>query len=173
MKRILTLIAVSAAISTAAGAQDTRSDAVACMDSVVTGLYRRCALWIEGNRVRRGESGAVVGRPGFFRPIRMTQIVAGDSALAYARTYERRTRQSTTLLFIGGALLASAYAVLDSRACTSTIVDPCDHWDNGDWIAGSLAVGGLALSIPGLVLQVKGQRAGAQAVWWNNERFAR
>ena len=173
MRRILTLIAVSAAISTAAGAQDTRSDAIACADSVVTGLYRRCALWIEGNRVRRGETGAVVGRPGFFRPIPMTRIVSGDSAVAYARTFERRTRQSNTLLFIGGMMFAGAYAVLDSRQCTSTLVDPCDHWDNGDWIAGSLGVGALAISIPGLILQVKAQKAGAQAIWWNNERFAR
>jgi hypothetical protein len=173
MKRILLLIAASATIVSALEAQDTRSDATACTDSVVTGLYRRCALWIEGAKVRRGESGAVVGRPGFFRPIRMTQLVAGDSAMSYARTFERRSRQSSTLLFVGGMMMAGAYMVLDSRQCTSTIVGTCDHRDNRDWIAGSLAIGGLAISIPGMFLEVKARKAGAQAVWWNNERFAR
>jgi hypothetical protein len=173
MKRILALVAASAAISSAAPAQDTRSDLVACRDSATAGLYRRCALWIEGRNGRRGEEGTIVGRPGFFRPVAMTRIVAGDSAQMYAMQFERRMKQATTLQFIGGALLATAVGILDSRDCQQNIIGGCDYRDNLDWVAGSLAVGGIVIAIPRMILQVKAQRAGAKAVWWNNERFSR
>src|SRR5881392_2621186 len=121
MKRTLMLIAVSAAISTAVTPRhvagqtpDTRSDAVACRDSVSTGMYRRCALWMDGNRVRRGEDGVFVGRPGFLRPMALTRLVAGDSAMSYAALFEHRSRQSGAFLIAGGALMAAGLIVLDN-----------------------------------------------------------
>ncbi len=173
MKRVLALIAVSAAISTAAAAQDTRPDSVACTDSVATGLYRRCALRIEGGKVRRGVEGVVVAKPRFFRPTALTRVVAGDSAVAYAGLFERRSGQASALQLVGGFLYAGAYVVLARRDCVPTGFGFCDYRDNHDWIAGSMAIGGLALSITGVVFQVKAQRAASRAVWWNNERFAR
>jgi hypothetical protein len=174
MRKVLVLVAASVAISTAALAQDTRSDSEACRDTAsVQGLYRRCALWIDGNKVRRGEEGIVVGRPGIFSPLRMSRLVAGDSAMRYAQLFEHRSKQSGGFLFVGSALLVASEVVLGSRECHVNIIGACDYRDNHDFVAGSLFVGGLGFTIPGAVLAAKARSAGARAVWWNNSRFAR
>src|SRR4051812_44577771 len=113
MKRLFVLIAVSAAISTAAGAQDERSDSAACRDSAAPGMYRRCALWMEGNTVKRGEEGLVGGRWGFFIPTRLTRLVVGDSAMTYARRFETRSKQSVALVVLGGAIMAFSVSRAD------------------------------------------------------------
>lgn len=174
MKRALMLIVASATISAVASAQDTRSDIVACRDTVnAPGLYRRCALRFEGGKVRRGEEGVVVAKPGFFAPLRLTQVVAGDSATAYARTFERRSRQAGAFGFAGGVLMAGALIVLDRRECTENLVLGCDHHDNLDFVAAGLVIPGIGFTIAGGILQTKASRAGSRAIWWNNERYAR
>ena len=170
MKGMVLLIAVSAAISSAAGAQDTRSDIVACRDTATTGLYRRCALWLDGNSVRRGEEGLVVARPGFFTPIRLSRVVAGDSALWYAHRFEHRSRQAAFFGVIGALALAGT---LSSSNCVSGGAFGCGAWDTHRGTALGLLVGGTVFSIAGVHFQVQARRAGAKAVWWNNERFAR
>ena len=166
MKRLLLLVAASAAISSAAAAQDVRSDAVACRDIATTGLYRRCALWIDGQRVRRGEEGVVVGRPGFFKPAAMTKLVVGDSAQRYAELFERRSRQSNAFLVGTAVFVTSTYVYIANRQCSPDC-------GNENLIAGAFTVGSMGLLISGVSLQVRAQRAAARAVWWNNERFSR
>src|SRR5690348_999025 len=104
------LIVASAAISTAAVGQDTRPDVEACRDSTATGMYRRCALWMEGDKVRRGEEGTIVARQFLIMPPKLSRWVVGDSALAYANLFERRHKQSTALYVLGVALVAISIA---------------------------------------------------------------
>jgi hypothetical protein len=129
-------------------------------------------LWVDGGKVRRGEEGAVVGRPGFFRPMALTRVVAGDSAMSYAVLFEHRARQSNVFGIAGGALTAAGLIVLARRPCQPTFFG-CDHRDNGDWVGGSLIVPGVLLGIVSGAIQVRAQRARAKAVWWNNKHFAR
>lgn len=169
MRRLLVLVAASTAISTAALGQDTRPDSVACRDSAAAGLYRRCALWMEGNTVKRGEGGQVVGRWGFFIPTPLTRLVAGDSAMYYARRFERRSKQSVGLLVLGAAVMVFSVSKAD---CGGTY-DGCQY-DYGFSSPGfNTLLAGAVLSGIGAHLQVRAMRAGARAVWWNNERFAR
>jgi hypothetical protein len=168
-RQVLLLVVASATIGTVASAQDTRPDSEACRDSAATGLYRRCALWMEGNKVRRGEDGVVVARQAFIIPPRLSRVVVGDSALAYANLFERRSKQATAMAVLGGVLMAISVANAE-----------CGGDYNGcayDWGFNSpgfpLLLAGVASIGIGAHLQARGLRAGAQAVWWNNARYAR
>ena len=172
MKRIVLFLVASVTFVGSAGAQDSRSDAVACADTTPSaGLYRRCALWDDGTRIRRGEEGVVVAAPRFLAPIAMTRAVRGDSAMAYARLYERRAKQGGALVIVGAALMGAGIAVLANRECQPTFIG-CDYRDNGDWVAGSLYVPGLVLSVAGGITISRARRAKGRAIWWNNARFA-
>jgi hypothetical protein len=163
------LIVASATVGSVASAQDTRPDSEACQDSVATGMYRRCALWMEGMKVRRGEEGVVVARQMFIIPPRLSRVVAGDSALAYANLFERRSKQSTAMAILGGVLMAISVA---NAECGGAYSGCAYDWgfDSPGFpllVAGAVSVGISAH------FQVRAMRAGAKAVWWNNSRFAR
>jgi hypothetical protein len=137
--------------------------------------YGRCALWLDGNRLRQGKTGEVVTKTGFFSPMRLTDHVIGDSAQAYARSYTRNTRRATTLSLIGTALIAAAYIVADSYDC-----DPEPSFgfcttgdDNYVFTTVALAVGGIGFTIAGVPFTLRARRHASQSVLWHNERFAR
>jgi hypothetical protein len=136
--------------------------------------YHRCALWVDGHRVRRGAGGEVVARPGFFRPAPLTRVVYGDSARAHAARYERSTARATTLSFVSGLLFGAAWVVALSYDCDRGPFGPCTNTDDAHGVAsGVLAIGsGIALlaSVP---FSIQAARARARAIWWNNARFAR
>ena len=168
-RQVLMLIVASATIGTVASAQDTRPDSEACRDSAATGLYRRCALWMEGNKVRRGEDGVVVARQTFIIPPRLSRVVVGDSAVEYANLFERRTKQSTAMAVLGGVLMAISMA---NAECGGDYNGCAYDWgfDSPGFpllVAGAVSVGISAH------FQVRAHRAGEKAVWWNNARFAR
>jgi hypothetical protein len=169
LKKVLMLIVASATIGTLAAAQDTRADSEACRTEAAVGAYHRCALWFEGNKVRRGSEGTVVAGQGLFGPPHLTQLVAGDSAMRYARLFERRSKQSMALVVIGAAVMVLSATQADCSGKYSG----CEY----DWSFGSPAfgilLGGAALTGIGAGFQVRATRAGAKAVWWHNERFAR
>ena len=137
--------------------------------------YGRCALWVDGNRLRQGKSGEVVTKTGFFSSMRLTDHVIGDSAQAYARSYARNTRRATTLQLIGGVLLGAAYIVADSYDC-----DPEPSFgfcttgdDNYVFSTIALTVGAIGFNIASVPFTLRARRHAAQAVLWHNERFAR
>ena len=168
-REVLMLIVASAAIGTVASAQDTRPDSEACRDSVATGMYRRCALWMEGTKVRRGEEGVVVARQLFIIPPRLSRVVAGDSAVAYANLFERRSKQGTAMAILGGILVAISVA---NAECGGDYNGCAYDWgfDSPGFpllVAGTISVG------IGAHFQVRAMRSAAKAVWWNNSRFAR
>jgi hypothetical protein len=167
-RQVMMLIVASATIGTMASAQDGRPDSEACRDSVATGLYRRCALWMENGRIRRGEEGVIVGRQFFIMPPRLSRVVAGDSALAYANLFERRSKQSTGMALLGGVLFGVSLASTGCDGSNSCISD----WGFGNAGFPLLIAGTASLGI-GAHLQVRALRAAAKSVWWNNSRFAR
>jgi hypothetical protein len=150
-------------------APDTRPDSEACRDSVATGMYRRCALWMEGTKVRRGQEGVVVARQTFIMPPRLSRVVAGDSALAYATLFERRSTQATSLAILGGVLVGISVA---NAKCGGAYSGCAYDWGFDSPGFPLLLAGALSVGI-GAHFQVRATRAGAKAVWWNNSRFAR
>src|SRR5688572_20548845 len=78
-------------------------------DSACT--YLRCSLWLDGGRVLQGAHGEVVARRGFFRPLRLLPLVAGDSARHYATLYERSDRRATRFRLPGLVLVVAGFAV--------------------------------------------------------------
>lgn len=176
VKQVLMLVATAVAIgiggaprSASGQAPDMRPDTEACRDSVVTGMYRRCALMFEGNKVRRGSDGVVVAGQGLFGPPHLTRIVVGDSAMAYARLFERRSNQSMALLFLGGVVIGLSATQAD---CSGQYSGCAYDWGFGSPAFAMLLGGGILTGI-GAHFQIRATRAGAKAVWWHNERFAR
>jgi hypothetical protein len=171
--RILILASLAAVCAGRhAAAQAAVSDAVACADSApAPGSYARCALSIDGSHVRRGAEAVTIAGPGFFKPLRLTRVVVGDSALAYAAKFEKRSKQSGVL----GLLAAGLWVASDIRArdaCASGHV--CHAFmGEGDDVAFGLLVGSLATLAISVPFQVSGRRAMSRAIWWHNARFAR
>jgi hypothetical protein len=167
--RTLLLVVALATISSVAGAQDTRPDVEACRDSAVTDTYRRCALWMDGNNFRRGEEGLVVARQFFIVPAHLSRVVSGDSAVAYANLFERRSKQATALAVLGGVLMAVSVANAD---CGGTYNGCAYDWGFDSPGFPLLLAGAVSVGI-GAHFQVRAVRAGAKSVWWNNARYAR
>ena len=171
MKNVLLLVVASATISAVAAAQDTRSDAAACLDTsaALVGMYQRCALWMEGNKVHRGEEGTIVARQRIILPPRLSRFVVGDSAIRYANLFERRSKQSTALYVLSGVFVAlSAF-----NAQCGGDYNGCAYDYGFDSPGFSLLITGGVLSVLGAGFHVSAQKAGARAVWWNNARYSR
>jgi hypothetical protein len=167
------MLAIAPGTSPARG-QTPAPAAAQCADSIGPAAYQRCALWLDGTRVRRGSDGAVVARPGFFAPARLSRVVAGDSARAYAALYERNARRSYLLGALSGALLVAAYIVADSYDCARGIFGVCTNADDSHALATlGLTVAGAVTLVASVPFTVRATRAMGRAVWWHNARFAR
>ncbi|HET9425958.1 MAG TPA: hypothetical protein VFO55_11340 [Gemmatimonadaceae bacterium] len=168
---------VAASASSSIRAQEPgpawRSDNVVCTDTTPgAGTYARCALLIDWPGIRRGVDATVVGRPGIFGPIRLQQLVVGDSARRHAASYERNARRAGLLAFVGAALVVTGLTLADTHTAASCAPGYfCEDTRNETPAIASVVAGTAALifSIP---FQFKSQRAMARAVWWNNARFA-
>ncbi|HYC51822.1 MAG TPA: hypothetical protein VEB19_11985 [Gemmatimonadaceae bacterium] len=157
-----------------AGAQDAPQPATECAVGA-SAAYVRCALWIDGARIRRGSDGAIVAQPGFFRPPRLARLVQGDSAVHYGRSFERNSSRSLVFGVISGLLLGTAWVVADQYNCNpESMFGICTNNDDDEALTiGLLALGSLASGITSGVFQVKARRAGARSVFWHNANFAR
>jgi hypothetical protein len=137
--------------------------------------YQRCALWLDGRRVRRGADGAVVGEPGFFSPLRLTRLVEGDSAVMEARRFERNSTTAGVFGLLSALSLAGAWIVVDSYECRrDPTVGVCTTSDDA-YTTGAIAflAGGLVSGIISGVYQRRAARAANRAVFWHNSNFAR
>jgi hypothetical protein len=137
--------------------------------------YQRCALWMDGRRVRRGVDGAVVAEPGFFSPLRLTRVVQGDSAVAQAARFERNTTAAGVFGVLSAASLAGALILADRYECRpDPFLGACTTSDDA-FTAGVLAfaVGGVVTGIISGILQHRAGRAASRAIFWHNSNFAR
>jgi hypothetical protein len=158
----LVILAAMVAHAVPSGAQEGRTDS-AC-------TYERCAVWIERGMLRRGASGAVVRRDGFFRPMRLADFVGGtDSAAAWAERFDSRMRAGTTLSKVGMlsfAIGAAAYYVRTRNLGPGEI-------DDANGLEGALAFLGVIALGGGHIVRTTAEPARNRAIWWYNRRFAR
>lgn len=150
----------------------SNSDSAVCADGGAMASYARCALMLDGNRVRRGSDAIEVGRPGFFTPIPLERLVAGDTAKMYAARYARRTNQGTLIGVLGlGATVAGL--ILAHNESDQSCLDFICTTDDPSPTAATLIFGGAGLMLVSIPFQVNAQHAAARAVWWHNLRFGR
>jgi hypothetical protein len=136
-----------------------------CADTTA-GSYDSCALFLDGRRLKQGVQGAVVATPGFWRPLPLTAAVGGDSALFYARRFERyafradATRLATGLLMVGGLFVTRPCRF--NSTCGSRFVT-----------GGSMILSGSVLALVSSTLQHHAESDAARAVWFHNSRYGR
>src|SRR5262245_4800449 len=112
--RSLMISAVTAAFSApvlAQGGPESVTVAPSCSDSVGSGIYARCALWLEGRSLRRGTDAVPIARHGLFWPVRLTPYLMGDSARSYGQVYDRNARRANVLGLASVVLAVAAVAV--------------------------------------------------------------
>ena len=140
--------------------------AATCADSIGA-TYLQCGLRYEFGKVYQGQEGLVVAKPGFFRGARLTSVVHGDSAMYYARSFERNSTRGTAFDLLGAALFVSGWLVAENDGCSAATPTRCD----GDALPITLGISGLASSVIGAIFSKKARGAASKAVWWNNARF--
>lgn len=175
----LMIAALAAAFGAPAFAQgETDSVAVTptCSDSVRPGAtYARCALWLDGSSLRRGSDTALVARASFFRSLRLSPYLLGDSARAYARLYERDVRRANLLYAASLVVTGAAVILLNSYHCRP---EPpfgiCANNDNLYVIGTGVLLGaGFGFAFGSIPFTARAQRAAARALWWHNANFGR
>ena len=136
--------------------------------------YQRCALWMDGRRVRRGADGAVVGEPGFFSPLRLTRLVEGDSAVAHAARFERNTAGAGLFGFLSALSFAGAVITTEAYDCEPNSLGICTN-DDDAVSTGVIAflAGGIVTGIISGVMQTRAARAANRAIFWHNSNFGR
>lgn len=129
------------------------------------GSYDSSALRLEGYgsraRILKGADGTVVGRVGFFRTVKLANLVApSERALREAREFDSNFRNANVMASVGLVVLAA------SMIAQSTT-------DINDWIV----LGGTAGSA-GLILYAshglnRAFNALSKSLWWYNRDLAR
>ncbi len=156
-----------------AQAQDTRPATECAAGGGAS--YQRCALWLDGRRVRRGVDGAIVGEPGFFSPLRLTRLVEGDSAAAHAARFERNTATSGLFGLLSALSFAGAWITADSYECRPEPTFGICTTNDDMWNVGVIAfgIGAVVTGVISGVLQRRAGRAANRAIFWHNANFAR
>src|SRR5262249_35803113 len=126
-----------------------------------------CALFLAGRRLKQGSQGAVVATSGFWRPLPLTANVGGDSAVYYARRFERNDFRAGMVSASTGVLVLSG--LLLTRPCRF-------HSDCGSGrfvTGGSMIISGTILGMFSKALHHDAERDATRALWWNNARYSR
>jgi hypothetical protein len=170
----MTIVALAALPIASARGQDAPQPSAECAAGAGAS-YTRCALWIDGPRVRQGAEGVVVGKPGFFRPLRLTRLVQGDSALHYARGFERNNARAGGFAFLSLAFGVASYVVIDSYDCNrDAFLGVCTNSDDESTMGAlALLAGSLVTGIVSGVFQNHARRDASRSVFWHNAAYAR
>jgi len=152
MRTLLTLVLVLALLPTAAAAQEE-----SC-------TYDLCALRVEpggflsDGELVRGAAGEHVADFGFFDSDLVLAVAGSDTAVAYARRYQNRTRWKVAF-----GLAAAGVAAVPTW-------DSDDfEWEN-DW---PWLVGGFVLGAISDAFRDSADRALSRAIWWHNAQYGR
>jgi hypothetical protein len=135
--------------------------------------YDRCALWLDGTRLRRGTRGGLVARNGLFTPRPLLRYVTGDSAVYYAMRYEHAVKRSAILAGIGAFALVAGTIVTIAREsdCPAFPFRACVGAN--DVTAMSLVLGGEIALLVSLPFTKRARQSHARALLWHNHQFAR
>lgn len=174
LERILWFVlagAASASSTASLAAQVPATSAV--VDTACT--YERCSLWLDRGRLVQGAQASIVARSGFFRPLRVLPLVAGDSARYYGSLYERNARRASRLGIAALTLLTASMVVGltgDCRTIVALDTEYCQDDASGP-VAAGLLLGGYTVQIIGFTISSRGHRSLARALWWHNRQYAR
>jgi hypothetical protein len=164
MRNIIAFAAL-ALLPAVAVAQD--STAAAC--SRTSPVYERCSLTLSETHLFRGEPAEVVYYLGEFRPAPLTRFVIGDSALKYARRYEREKLADLWLHFGGGVMLVAGSFMLLSNQCDGLFA----RCQGMTWRRGGLMLTGGAVYRLSLVFRGRSAWDATKAVAWHNRGLPR
>jgi hypothetical protein len=162
----LTLAVALVAPATSRAQEPTASPTATCADASPA-AYDGCALFLEGRLLKRGARGTVVATPGFWRPLPLIAEVGGDSAVGYARSFERNAfRGNVTggaggLLMLGGLFLA--------RPARSRGGNEFTRFETG----AGMMLSGIVLGFVSSSFNRHAASDAARALWWNNSRYSR
>jgi hypothetical protein len=157
---------------TGSGAPLSTLTAPLCTDADPAPSYAACALRNDGLIVRRGLTGELVARPGFFHGPALTPVVFGDSAIAYAARFEHQHARSTQFGVASSAAMLSGLIVFHS-GCRVSSYSPCRHSAAFSTATIALPVVGISLLVPASYYGHRAAQSLSRALWWNNARFAR
>jgi hypothetical protein len=151
------LASLAAASSNAQATDQARAAVSSC-------TYDRCAFRIEGIDIVQGMEGRRVGRIWPFGVPAMTQFVAGsDSAVKYARIFERDYPRGTAIGLVGAVMTGAALQGMFDDFPPSKVHE--------EWVA-AFAVG-LGAGIWGGILEGRARRALSKSIWWYNRDLPR
>ena len=149
-------IALAAAAAVVIGA---RSAAAQSWCDHAPGSYVQCALWIDGDYLRQGDHGERLAMADRFTPLPLRRFVAGDSAIEYARRYERDASRDGRLQFVGAAMmLAASVTGLAQRHQTGPVARA----------SRVVLLTGMTIHLAGIPFRRRAEEEGQRAVWWNN-----
>jgi hypothetical protein len=139
-----------------------------CADPHIPATTGRCGLMLAGNELLRGMPGTVVSIGEPMSPVRLSRFVRGDTAIAYAKRYERQTRTGGVVTFVGlAAVFGESIAIL----CGKT------HLQNEVGKANAAALtfmfSGIAVAGSGFPITWLGKRNARRAIDAHNSTLTR
>ena len=118
-------LAVGFAAPAPSRAQEPTAAPTATCAEARPAAYDGCALFLEGRLLKRGALGTVIAKPGFWRPLPLIAEVGGDSAVRYARGFERNAFRGTSpaaLVDCSCSAVCSSFGRRDRTEATSLLV---------------------------------------------------
>ena len=127
--------------------------------------YDTCALRVESGKIVRGITGEKVERFGLFGNAEVAKHVRlSDSAVVYARMYERNQVSGFVVLFIGEGVALGALGYFDAPLGVGL--------PSISTTRGAIAIGGLGIMLYGARRLSKANRGLSRAIWWYNRDLA-
>ena len=162
----LTLAVALVAPASSRAQEPTASPSATCAEASPA-AYGGCALFLEGRLLKRGALGTVVAKPGFWRPLPLVAEVGGDSAVRYARSFERNAFRGDVTGGAGGLLMLGGLFL--TRPPRSHGGNEFARFETG----AGMMLSGIVLGFVSSSFNRHAASDAARALWWNNSRYSR
>ena len=161
MRHTLAAALLATLVATTAGAQMATRPALCTYDS--------CSLRQELFEIKRGAGNERIGRFGMFGRTAMTPVVlqTSDSALAYARVFDREYNRGVKMIWTGIVITAPAMTALLART------EKGHELDGVNIALGTVVLGGTVIEGIGGFKMRSAQKALSRAIWWHNRDLPR
>jgi hypothetical protein len=126
--------------------------------------YDACSLRLEGTKLVRGRD-ATVGNVGLLSSVSLAPLIpaSADSAIAYARVFDRNYGRGAKAVAIGGILSGVAVGLVTMRQEDLT----------GVKVGIPLLGAAVLVDLWGAPKLKRAQVALSRAIWWNNRELSR
>jgi hypothetical protein len=129
--------------------------------------YDACALRQDRSAIRRGLAGEKVANIGVFSATDLSAIVRGDSAIAFARVFNREFNHGNRMVWGGLVLTEGALITVIAR------MHDDQHFAAPESALVGVAVGGFVISQLGSRSLKRARTAASKAIWWHNRDLPR